>query len=95
MCQVLLSRDFAVGDDQIWDEVASPSAVDVHQEMPQLVFLDNEKKIVDWPMILANLNTIITPNPYSDNMMKNCLLPMVNHYETIQLGYLKEKHSRL
>ncbi len=69
-----VSRDFAEGDNQIWDEVASPSSVDVHQESSQLVFLDNEKRIVDWPMTLQNLNRMIASKPYSDSMMKNCLL---------------------
>ncbi len=44
-------------------------------------------------MTLANLNRMIASKPYSDSMMKNCLLRMVNHYETKQLEYLKNKNS--
>jgi hypothetical protein len=78
---------------QVWEEVASPSSVDIHAESAQLSFLDNEKTQVDWPLTLANLNRMIQNRPYSENMMKSCLLRMVNHYEPRQTEYLKNKTS--
>jgi len=88
-----VARNFALGDDQIWDEVASPSSVDIHQESSQLTFLDADKKVVDWPLTLANLNRMIANKPYSDNMMRACLLRFINHYEPRQTEYLKDKTS--
>jgi hypothetical protein len=81
------------GVNQVWEEVASPSSVDIHAESAQLSFLDNEKKLVDWPLTLANLNRMIQNKPYSENMMRSCLLRMINHYEPRQTEYLKNKTS--
>ena len=89
-----VSRDFNEDPNtQIWDEVASASSVDLHAESSQLSFLDSEKKTVDWPQSLANLNRMIANKPYSEAMMKACLLRFVNHYEPAQTEYLKERTS--
>ena len=88
-----VSRGWNVGEDQIWDEVASPSSVDIHQESAQLSFLDSEKKIVDWPLTLSNLNRMIRHKPYSDQMMKSCLLRFINHYEPLQTQYLQDRNA--
>ena len=76
---------------QKWKEVACPSTVDIHQESAQLTFLDCEKKHVDWPQTLNNLNEMIKTKLYSEKMMKACLLRFINHYESGQLEYLKDR----
>jgi hypothetical protein len=42
-----------MGENQIWDEIASPSSVNIQQESAQLAFLDPIKTIVDWPLKTA------------------------------------------
>ncbi len=84
-------RDYNEEGDQVWVEISSPSSVDVHQETAQLAYLDAGKKLVDWPTTLANLNLMIENKPYSENMMRTCLLRFVNHYEPQQTEYLKQK----
>jgi hypothetical protein len=54
-----VSRNYAIGDQQILDEIASPSSVDIQQESAQLAFLDPKKTIVDWPLTLENFNNMI------------------------------------
>ena len=69
-----VSRNYVVGENQVWDEIASPSTVDIQQESAQLAFLDPKKTIVDWPLTLENLNNMIAQKPYSEGMLRNCLL---------------------
>jgi len=89
-----VARDFNEDPNtQIWEEVASASSVDLHAESSQLSFLDSEKRNVDWPQSLENLNRMIANKPYSEQMMKACLLRFVNHYESAQTEYLKDKGS--
>ena len=76
---------------QKWKEVACPSTVDIHQESAQLTFLDSEKKHVDWPQTLNNLNEMIKSKLYSEKMMKACLIRFINHYEPGQTEYLKDR----
>ncbi len=43
-----VARDFNVNEaQQVWEEVASPSSVDLQQETSQIAFLDSDKKVVD------------------------------------------------
>ncbi len=86
-----VSRNYAIGENQVWDEIASPSSVDIQQESAQLAFLDPKKTIVDWPLTLDNLNAMIRQKPYSEAMLRNCLLRFVNHYESAQTEYLRDK----
>jgi hypothetical protein len=86
-----VSRNYALGENQVWDEIASPSSVDIQQESAQLAFLDPKKVIVDWPLTLENLNNMIRQKPYSEAMLRNCLLRFVNHYESAQTEYLRNK----
>ena len=86
-----VSRNYVIGENQVWDEIASPSSVDIQQESAQLAFLDTKKTIVDWPLTLENLNNMIRQKPYSQAMLRNCLLRFVNHYESAQTEYLRDK----
>jgi hypothetical protein len=54
-----VEQDLNENAPQRWKEVACPSTVDIHQESAQLTFLDSEKKHVDWPQTLNNLNEMI------------------------------------
>jgi hypothetical protein len=74
-----VSRNYDIGENQVWDEIASPSSVDIQQESAQLTFLDPKKTIVDWPLTLDNLNAMIRQKPYSEAMLRNCLLRFINH----------------
>jgi hypothetical protein len=89
--RVFVERELRPDGDQRWKEVASPSSVDIHQETAQLSFLDSEKKCVDWSTTLNNLNKMIKSKPYSEDMLKTCLLRFINHYESQQTEYLKDK----
>jgi hypothetical protein len=86
-----VSRNYAVDGDQVWDEIASPSTVDIQQEHAQLAFLDPSRKIVDWPLTLENLNLMIRQTAYSEAMLRTCLLRFVNFYEPVQSEYLRNK----
>ena len=86
-----VSRNYVLGENQVWDQIASPSSVDIQQESAQLAFLDPNKIIVDWPLTLLNLNNMILHKPYSQAMLRNCLLRYVNHYESAQTEYLRNK----
>ena len=78
-------------NDQIWDVIASSATVDLHQESSQLTFLDDKKTVVDWADTLARLNRMIDDKPYSEEMMKNCLLRFIGHYESSQSEYLRDR----
>ena len=69
-----VARDFDITDQQVWDEVAAPSSVDLQQESSQITYIDCDKKVVDWPLTLHNLNRMIASKPYSEGMMKSYLL---------------------
>jgi len=86
-----VERNYRIQGNQSYKEVAWPSSVDFQQEAAQLAFLDREKKHVDWPLTLNNLNDMIRDKPYSENMMKACLLRFINNYEPTQTEYLKGK----
>jgi len=86
-----VERRYREDGNQTFREVAWPASVDVSQEVAQLTFLDTAKKHVDWPTTLNNLNRMITDKPYSEKMMKTCLLRFINHYESAQTEYLKNK----
>lgn len=90
-----VSRNYDIGDNQVWDEISSPSSVDVQQETSCLSFMDSRKTMVDWPTTLENLNSMITTKLYSEGMMRKCLLRFINHYESSQTEYLKDKDSNL
>ena len=38
---------------QVWEEISSPSTVDVHQEASNLSFLDSAKRQVDWQTTIS------------------------------------------
>jgi len=58
-----------------------------------LSFLDDRKTIVDWAETLNNLNQMTLSKPYSEAMMKTCLLRFVSHYESAQTEYLRNNTS--
>jgi len=78
---------------QVWEEISSPSTVDVHQEASNLSFLDSAKRQVDWQTTISNLADMCRIKLYSEGMMHACLLRFVNHYEPSQTEYLKKKSS--
>jgi hypothetical protein len=78
---------------QVFVEIASPSNIDLHQEVSNLSFLDSAKKNVDWEVTLSNLSEMCKSKMYSESMMHSCLLRFVNHYEPSQTEYLKMKTS--
>ena len=87
------ARNFETDPDyQIWEEVSSPSTVDIHEESSKLSFLDAGKKHVDWSATLENLNRMAEGKPYSEAMMRTCLMRFINHYECTQSEYLKDKN---
>jgi hypothetical protein len=87
--KVYVSRNYAIGQAQVWEEVCYPGSADYQQESSQLSFLDNEKKMVDWVTTLANLNNMLTRKLYDENMLHRCLMRYINHYESAQTEYLK------
>ena len=87
--KVYVSRNYAVGQNQVWEEVCYPGSADYQQESSQLSFLDSEKKMVDWVTTLANLNNMLTRKLYDENMLHRCLMRYINHYESAQTEYLK------
>ncbi len=78
---------------QTWRQIACASSVDIHQEAAALSFIDSKKKLVDWPSTMDNLQKLARIKLYSEAMMKACLIKFVNHYESAQTEYLKDKTS--
>jgi len=90
--RIFQSRGFEINANaQIWDVIASSSTVDLLQESSQLTFLDDNETVVDWADTLARLNRMIDDKPYSEEMMKNCLLRFIGHYESSQSEYLRDQ----
>ncbi len=86
--KVYVSQNYAVGNDQIWEEICYPNSADYQQETSQLSFLDSEKKLVDWTTTLNNVNNMLTRKLYDEQMLHRCLMRYINHFEPGQTEYL-------
>ena len=61
-------------------EVSRPEASEFSKERDQLLFLDAEKKIVNWTDSLPRLKIMAHDRRYSTSMMKECLLKLADVY---------------
>jgi hypothetical protein len=63
-----------------WVAVSRPDAADLARELDQLIFFDTSQEIVDWVLSLANLKRLGRDLVYTEEMMRACLLRLVNRW---------------
>ena len=73
-----------------WVEISRPEAVDHQYELNELLFLDTNRKVIDWSLSLPKLRTIARNRKYTNSLMQKSLLRIVNQFHPEQSVLVSE-----
>jgi len=72
-----------------WVHVSRPEAVDRHSEVQALHFLNEKRTVVDWTLSLPELKILAQSRLYTNAMMQNSLLHLVDTYCKDHKDYIR------
>ncbi len=73
-----------------WVELSRPEAADCNYEAGELMFLDSERKTIDWSLSLPKLKVLANDRKYTPAMMKKSLLRIVNQFHPDQSNIIQD-----
>jgi hypothetical protein len=71
--------------------VSQPNVADPARELAELIYFDARRETVDWERSLENLKRLGRDLVYTEDMMRACLLRLVNRFHTDLTGVLWPK----
>jgi hypothetical protein len=86
-------RSWGVNPNGSFIEVSRPEAADPMAEFNAMHYLDVQKYIPDWTITLNNLKRLGQDRLYTEEMMKTCLLRLVNRFIPDQSQLIENKTS--
>jgi hypothetical protein len=89
--KVFYDRSWGANPNSAFIEVSRPEAAD--PEFNAMHYLDVQKYIPDWNITLNNLKRLGQDQLYTEEMMKTCLLRLINRFIPDQSQLIKDKTS--
>jgi hypothetical protein len=90
---ILTVRSWGANPNGAFIEVSRPEAADPTAEFNAMHYLDVHKYIPDWNISLNNLKHLGQDRLYTEDMMKTCLMRLVNRFIPDQSQLIKDKTS--
>jgi hypothetical protein len=91
--KVFYDRSWGANPNGAFIEVSRPEAADPTAEFNAMHYLDVQKYVPDWTTTLNNLKRLGQDRLYTEDMMKTCLLRLVNRFIPDQSQLIKNKTS--
>jgi hypothetical protein len=91
--KVFFDRSWGANPNGAFIEVSRPEAADPMAEFNAMHYLDVHKYIADWNISLNNLKRLGQDRLYTEEMMKICLLRLVNRFIPYQSQLIEDKTS--
>jgi hypothetical protein len=91
--KVFYDRSWGANPNGAFIEVSRPQAADPTAEFNAMHYLDVQKYIPDWTITLNNLKRLGQDRLYTEDMMKTCLLRLINRFIPDQSQLIENKTS--
>lgn len=84
---------YGVDQEPDYREMSRPENADYNTEIQSLIFLDSQRTIVDWTLSIPKLKTLGEDRIYDRDLMKSCLVRLVNTYHSDMTTVLSDKSA--
>jgi hypothetical protein len=91
--KVFYNRRWGANPNSAFIKVSRPEAADPTAEFNAMHYIDVHKYIPDWNISLNNLKRLGQDRLYTEDMMKTCLMRLVNRFIPDQLQLIEDKTS--
>jgi hypothetical protein len=91
--KVFNDRSWVANPNGAFIEVSQPEAADPVAEYNAMHYIDGQKYVPDWTISLNNLKRLGQNRLYTEDMMKICLLRLVNRFIPDQSALIENKTS--